>query len=160
LTSATTNPSVLDASEEHDASNVVIAQRVSKAFGLTKALDDVDIIGKAGTVHAITGENGAGKSTFMKILAGVYKPDSGRILIRGREVHFSSVHEALVNGVSSVFQELTLLPNLTVAENMFLGREQVSRGGLARGLMMRRAREALERVGSMFGRSGLSAVLP
>jgi ribose transport system ATP-binding protein len=125
----------------------VIAQKVSKAFGPTKALDNVDIIGNAGAVHAITGENGAGKSTFMKILAGVYKPDKGRILIQGREVHFSSVHDALINGVSSVFQELTLLPNLTIAENMFLGREPMSRGGLARRVMMRRAREALERVG-------------
>jgi ribose transport system ATP-binding protein len=145
--SPTTNLSTSGASEVQDPSNIVIALKVSKAFGLTKALDSVDIIGKAGAVHAITGENGAGKSTFMKILAGVYRPDMGRILIRGREARFSSVHEALVNGVSSVFQELTLLPNLTIAENMFLGREPRSRGGLARRVMMRRAREALERVG-------------
>ena len=147
MVSSTTNLSASGADEVHDPSNIVIAQKVSKAFGLTKALDSVDIIGRAGAVHAITGENGAGKSTFMKILAGVYRPDAGRILIRGRDARFSSVHDALVHGISSVFQELTLLPNLTIAENMFLGREPMSGGGLARRLMMRQAREALERVG-------------
>jgi ribose transport system ATP-binding protein len=147
LISPATNPSTLGMDEVQDPSNIVVARKVSKAFGLTKALDNVDIVGRAGAVHAITGENGAGKSTFMKILAGVYKPDGGRIFIRGREARFSSVKAALDNGVSSVFQELTLLPNLTVAENMFLGREPMSRGTLARRVMMRVARKALERVG-------------
>jgi ribose transport system ATP-binding protein len=133
--------------ERQDPSGVVVAQNVSKSFGVTKALDNVTIIGRAGAVHAITGENGAGKSTFMKILAGVYRPDAGRIFIHGRQVQFSSVHDALVRGVSSVFQEVTLLPNLTVAENMFLGREPMSRGTLSRRIMMREARDALARVG-------------
>jgi ribose transport system ATP-binding protein len=133
--------------EMQDPSGVVVAQNVSKSFGSTKALDNVTIIGRAGAVHAITGENGAGKSTFMKILAGVYRPDAGRIFIHGREVQFSSVHDALVHGVSSVFQEVTLLSNLTIAENMFLGREPMSRGTLSRRIMMREARDALARVG-------------
>jgi ribose transport system ATP-binding protein len=145
--SIATNGPTFSVTELQDPVNTVVAQNISKSFGSTKALDNISIIGQSGAVHAITGENGAGKSTFMKILAGVYKPDRGRILIRGREVHFSSVHDALINGVSSVFQELTLLPNLTIAENMFLGRELMSHSGLARRVMMRRARKALERVG-------------
>ena len=138
---------ILGTTELHDLANAVVAQNVSKVFGSTKALDNVTIVGRAGAVHAITGENGAGKSTFMKILAGVERPDSGSISIYGREVQFWSARDALMNGVSSVFQELTLLPNLTIAENMFLGREPMSRGMLSRRTMLRKARNALEHVG-------------
>jgi ribose transport system ATP-binding protein len=145
--SAAKSKSVGSSAERQDPSVVVVAQNISKSFGSTKALDNVTIIGKAGAVHAITGENGAGKSTFMKILAGVYRPDAGRIFIHGKEVQFSSVRDALVCGVSSVFQELTLLPNLTIAENMFLGREPMSRGILSRRIMTRETRDALARVG-------------
>jgi ribose transport system ATP-binding protein len=98
-------------------------------------------------VHAITGENGAGKSTLMKMLAGVERPDSGTILVAGREVHFASPRDALLCGVSTVFQEFTLLPNLTVAENLYLGREPLTRGGLARKTMYENARGILERIG-------------
>jgi|WetSurMetagenome_2_1015567.scaffolds.fasta_scaffold03638_4 ribose transport system ATP-binding protein len=145
--SVATNGKTFSVPELRDPVNTVVAQNVSKSFGSTKAFDNISIIGQAGAVHAITGENGAGKSTFMKILAGVEKPDAGRIFIHGQQVRFTSPHDALVHGVSSVFQEMTLLPNLTIAENIFLGREPMARGWLSRRTMVSRAREALDRVG-------------
>jgi len=126
---------------------VIEARELSKSFGPTKAVDGVSITGDAGSVHAITGENGAGKSTLMKMLAGVEKPDAGSIWVAGREVRFASPRDALVCGVSTVFQELTLLPNLTIAENLYLGREPLAGGGLARKTMLTSARAILERIG-------------
>ena len=140
--------SVPSATKSHDTLETVVAQNVSKSFGSTKALDNVSIVGFAGAVHAITGENGAGKSTFMKIFAGVEKPDAGQISIHGRQVRFASVRDALNHGVSTVFQEFTLLPNLTIAENIYLGREPMSHGLLSRRTMLGRARDILERVGA------------
>ena len=131
----------------HGCPETVAARNVSKAFGSTKALDDVSIIGFAGTVHAITGENGAGKSTLMKILSGVEKPDGGQIFICGKPVRFASAQDALNHGVSAVFQEFTLLPNLTIAENMYLGREPIRRGVLSRRAMVRQVESTLERIG-------------
>jgi ribose transport system ATP-binding protein len=125
---------------------VIEARDLSKSFGPTKAVDGVSLTGIAGSVHAITGENGAGKSTLMKMLAGVEKPDAGSIWVAGREVRFASPRDALVCGVSTVFQELTLLPNLTIAENLYLGREPLA-GGLARKTMLTAARGILERIG-------------
>jgi ribose transport system ATP-binding protein len=84
---------------------------------------------RPGSVHALMGENGAGKSTLMKILAGVHRCDEGRILKGGKPLHLPSPREALAAGISTVFQELSLLPNLTITENMFLGREPLLRGG-------------------------------
>jgi ribose transport system ATP-binding protein len=103
--------------------NLIELSRISKAFGGSKALDGVSLELLPGTVHALMGENGAGKSTLMKILAGVHQPDSGEIYKNGHRVSFANPREALDFGISTVFQELSLLPNLTVAENMFLGRE-------------------------------------
>ncbi len=88
---------------------------ITKRFGSIQALSDVSFAGYAGTVHAITGENGAGKSTLMKLLAGVFAPDSGEILLEGRATTFASASAARAAGISTVFQELTLLPNLTIA---------------------------------------------
>ncbi len=104
-------------------SNLIEMSRISKAFGGSKALDGVSLELLPGSVHALMGENGAGKSTLMKILAGVHQPDSGEIYKNGHKVSFANPREALDFGISTVFQELSLLPNLTVAENMFLGRE-------------------------------------
>jgi ribose transport system ATP-binding protein len=106
---------------------------ISKAFGPSRVLRDVTLRLRPGSVHALMGENGAGKSTLMKILAGVHHSDEGRILKNGKPLHLPSPREALAAGISTVFQELSLLPNLTIAENMFLGRELLTAtGGLDR----------------------------
>ena len=120
---------------------------VGKQFGHTRALHQVSLQGHAGSVHAITGENGAGKSTLMKLLAGVHLPDSGELQIRGQPVHLHSPAAARAAGVSTVFQELTVLPNLTVAENLLLGREPTRAGWLQRAAMRAQAHEVLARIG-------------
>lgn len=94
---------------------------VSKSFGGVKALKEVNLQVKKGTIHALIGENGAGKSTLMNILAGIHQRDGGKIFIEGREVHFKSPTESLAAGVAIIHQELALAPDLSVAENMFLG---------------------------------------
>jgi ABC-type sugar transport system ATPase subunit len=96
---------------------------ISKRFGPVQALRDVSVTLRAGTVHALVGENGAGKSTLMKILAGVYQPDTGSVEIYGRERSFANPAQALDAGVSMIYQELDLAEHLTVAENIFLGAE-------------------------------------
>lgn len=117
---------------------------VSKSFGPTIAVNDVTFAVRPGRVHALMGENGAGKSTLMKMLAGVHQPDSGEIAIAGRKVAFANPRDALAAGVSTVFQELSLLPNLSIAENMFLGKEPVGRFGQPdRRQMTERTRAAL-----------------
>jgi len=116
---------------------LVEMQSISKAFGPSMVLRDVSLRLRPGSVHALMGENGAGKSTLMKILAGVHRRDKGLIFKDGTELNLPSPREALSAGISTVFQELSLLPNLTIAENMFLGREPLTRGG---GLDRRRMR--------------------
>jgi ribose transport system ATP-binding protein len=96
---------------------------ISKQFGPVHALSDVSFTVRRGTVHALVGENGAGKSTLMKILAGVYQPDSGTIEINGQVQRLSKPVEALAVGISMIYQELDLSEHLTVAENVFLGME-------------------------------------
>lgn len=97
-------------------------QIVKRFPGLT-ALDHVAFTARVGEIHALIGQNGAGKSTLMKILAGVYTPDAGEILIEGRAVSFSQPRDALRQGIGVVYQDLSLVPKLTVAQNIFLGRE-------------------------------------
>lgn len=109
--------------------NLIEMSNISKAFGGSLAVDRVSLELMPGTVHALMGENGAGKSTLMKILAGVHRPDSGEIYKNGHRIAFTNPREALNFGISTVFQELSLLPNLTIAENMFLGREPLTRFG-------------------------------
>ena len=99
---------------------------INKSFTGNSVLVDVNLSARAGEVHALVGENGAGKSTLMKILAGVYQPDAGTILIDGREVSFARPSDALADGIAMIYQELSLAPELTVAENIFLGREPLS----------------------------------
>ncbi|KIN71317.1 sugar ABC transporter ATP-binding protein [Sulfitobacter guttiformis] len=121
---------------------------VSKRFGSTVALAGVTLEAVGGSVHAVTGENGAGKSTLMNLLAGVLRPDEGTIALSGRPVVLDSPGAARAQGVSTIFQELTLLPNLTVAENLFLGREPRRFGLTDTGEMRKRARAALARLDS------------
>ena len=98
-------------------------REITKSFTGNTVLDRVSLSVSAGEVHALVGENGAGKSTLMKILAGVYPPDAGEILIDGQVVHLNGPADALQHGVAMIYQELSLAPHLTVAENIFLGRE-------------------------------------
>jgi ribose transport system ATP-binding protein len=96
---------------------------VRKAYGGVLALEEATFSAAQGEVHALVGENGAGKSTMIKALSGVIRPDDGRILIGGEQVRLRSPQDALRRGVATVFQELTLLPRMTVAENLLMGRE-------------------------------------
>ncbi len=104
---------------------VLEVKGVSKSFPGVKALDLVDFNLEKGSVHALVGENGAGKSTLMMILGGVYKPDCGEILVEGKPVSFESSEDANKKGISVVYQELSLVPNLSVAENIFAHRQPI-----------------------------------
>jgi simple sugar transport system ATP-binding protein len=118
---------------------------ISKDFPAVRALDEVDFRLFPGEIHALLGENGAGKSTLIKVLTGVYELDRGEVELDGASVRISSPHHAQQLGISTVYQEVNLCPNLTVAENIFLGREQVS-GPVIRSRRMRR--EAADLVAS------------
>ena len=122
--------------------------KVTKRFGSNLALCDVSFDCAAGSVHALTGENGAGKSTLMNLLAGVFPVDGGEIRMRGAPIAPGQPSDAQRLGISTIFQELTLLGNLTIAENLFLGREPMRRGMIDRAEMRTRARMALARLGS------------
>ena len=101
---------------------VLSARGICKSFPGVKALQNVDFTLRKGEVHALMGENGAGKSTLIKVLTGVYAKDAGHIAIEGKEVSIRSPQDAQTSGISTVYQEITLCPNLTVAENMYIGR--------------------------------------
>ena len=103
-------------------------EHISKHFGAVLALRDVTFSVKPGTLHALCGENGAGKSTLMKILAGVHREDSGKILLNGEQIVFADPKAALDAGISMLYQELDLADDLTVFENIFLGRELYKKG--------------------------------
>ena len=96
---------------------------ISKRFGVVLAVDGVDLVLRPGEVHALVGENGAGKSTLIQIAAGVYRPDRGKLIRDGREVRFTTPAEAQAVGISVVYQELSLVPDLDVAQNIYLHRE-------------------------------------
>ncbi|MFE0257923.1 MULTISPECIES: sugar ABC transporter ATP-binding protein [unclassified Streptomyces] len=120
---------------------------IGKSFLGVRVLKGIDLEVEAGEVHAIVGENGAGKSTLMKILAGVHSPDEGRIEINGQEVSFAHPLAAQRAGVAIIYQEFTLLPERTVAENVFLGREPVRRGLVDRAAMDEATAELLASLG-------------
>ena len=101
---------------------------IKKSFPGVKALDDVQLKVKPGEIHALMGENGAGKSTLIKILTGVYKASAGVIKIEGKEVNINNVQQAQQAGISAVFQELNMIPYLSVAENIFLGTYPINSG--------------------------------
>jgi ribose transport system ATP-binding protein len=131
--------------------NIFEMQRISKKFPGVQAIDNVDFSCISGEVHALVGENGAGKSTLMKVLAGVYQPDGGKIIVRDKEALFNSPKEAQNCGISIIFQEFNLIPELEVAENIFLGREPLRNKGLVidNDLLYERSKELLESLGSL-----------
>lgn len=127
---------------------VLEIRRVSKSFPGVKALDDVSFAINKGEVVGLIGENGAGKSTVLKVLNGIYQPDSGGIFVDGREVKLTSPRQAFDSGIAMVFQEQSILPTLTVAENIFLGREEefLRFGLLSKSRMNAAAAEELKKV--------------
>ncbi|HYZ71725.1 MAG TPA: sugar ABC transporter ATP-binding protein, partial [Chthoniobacterales bacterium] len=122
------NPSEIETSA-NGAEPLLVAEKISKRFPGTVALDGVDFVVYAGAVNVLIGENGAGKSTLMKILAGVDKPTSGGLLLQGVPVEFKSTREAAQAGIGIIFQELNLYPNLSISENIFVARE-ITRNGV------------------------------
>lgn len=127
---------------------VLEARGIVKVFGQHRALDAVDFIANAGEVHALLGENGAGKSTLIKILTGAYQPDGGELLLDGEPIHLRDPLHGQSFGIGTVYQEVNLLPNRSVAENLFLGRQPTRFG-----LIDRRRSEALAR--DLLARYGL-----
>ncbi|MFI9387279.1 sugar ABC transporter ATP-binding protein [Kutzneria sp. NPDC052558] len=121
---------------------------VSKSFGAVRALREVSLTLTGGRAHALLGENGAGKSTLIKVLAGVHRPDSGQLLADGRPTRFASPADAKAAGVAVIYQEPTLFGDLSVAENVAMGRHPTRRGGLVDTAAMREQAELLfERLG-------------
>jgi inositol transport system ATP-binding protein len=119
-----------DVATDVPAGCLLEVSNLSKAFPGVVALDNVSLRVKHGTVHALIGENGAGKSTLMKIIAGIYTPDAGELRLHGSPVHLSSPRQALQNGIAMIHQELNLMPFMSVAENIWIGREPVNALGL------------------------------
>ena len=129
---------------------VLSMRNIAKAFGKFYALKGVDLTVWPGEIHALMGENGAGKSTLMKILAGAYTATCGEILIDGRPHAIKGPKDALAAGITLIYQEMQLAPNLTVAENIFLGSE-LARGGLVqRKEMINQAQAVIDRLGAQF----------
>jgi len=126
---------------------LVALRGVGKSFSAVPVLHDISLDLRAGEVHALVGENGAGKSTLMKILAGVHQADTGTVELDGRPVSFAHPQEAQRAGIATVFQEFNLLPERTVAENVFLGREPRRVGVVDGRAMVRRTADVLDDLG-------------
>jgi ribose transport system ATP-binding protein len=118
-------------------------RNISKRFPGVQALDDVSVKFCPGEIHAVVGENGAGKSTLMKIMAGAYYPDAGQMFLEGEEISFSHPDQAFKKGISIIYQEFNLLPQRTVAQNIFLGREPSKFGLVDERQLNNMAREVL-----------------
>jgi ABC-type sugar transport system ATPase subunit len=134
-----------------EAPDTIRVEHVSKRFGAVQALGDVSLHLRPGEVLGLIGDNGAGKSTLVKILTGFHKPDTGTIYVDGNEVQLKSVSYARSLGIDTVFQDLALVPGMSVYHNMFLNREVVSGWGplafLRNREMKRRSRTYLEDIG-------------
>lgn len=120
--------------------------RVSRQYPGVLALDDVSFTLERGEVHVLFGENGAGKSTLISIISGANQPTSGSVLMDGEPVHFASVHDARCRGITTVFQELSLVPSMTVEENMCLGNEATHLGILDKKAIRRQVSDVLDQL--------------
>ncbi|WP_299810699.1 sugar ABC transporter ATP-binding protein [uncultured Roseibium sp.] len=129
------------------ASPLLEAKNLTKEYPGVTALDQVNFELRPGEVHVVFGENGAGKSTLISILAGANQPTAGEIFLRGEAQHLHSVHDARENGISAVFQEFSLIPQMTVEENLFLGGEPTRRGFIDKDRIRREARAILDELG-------------
>ena len=122
-------------------------ENITKTFPGVKALDSVSFGVKRGSVHGLVGENGAGKSTLLHILSGVHRADGGKIFIDGKEQEFNHTSEAIAAGVAVIYQELSLVPDMTVAENLLLGHYPNNRGFVNYKEMLERAQRQLDALG-------------
>jgi ABC-type sugar transport system ATPase subunit len=139
-----------NAANESGSSPVLAALGVTKSFPGVRALGGVDFDVKPGEVHALCGENGAGKSTLMRVLSGAFRPDSGEITFKGARIEFRNTRDALSRGILLVHQEISLVPELTVAENIFLGALPAIGGFVSRRDLFDRARAILAEAGGEF----------
>jgi len=121
---------------------------VSKRYGGVRALENADLVVEAGRIHAVLGENGAGKSTLIKVMAGVVVPDEGSMLLDGKPVSFDSPAAAHAAGIACIFQELSLIPDLSVADNIAISNPPRRFGLIDRKAQRRMAEEALARAGA------------
>ncbi len=131
----------------HDEPAHIELRGVSKRFGSTQAIDCADIVIRRGCIHALVGENGAGKSTVGKVIAGVHTADSGSVIVNGRSCRFRSPRQAFAAGITTIAQELALVPDRSVADNVFLGVESTCWGFVARNGTRRRFEALVERTG-------------
>jgi len=139
---------------------LIHAEHISKSFSGVAALRNVSFNLKKGEVHALLGENGAGKSTLVKIISGVYTRDSGNLIIKGQTIHNFTPKQAQNLGISIIHQELNLCPHLTVAENIFLGREKTKFGLLSKKLINQEATKYLKQLGVEISPDALVSSLP
>nr|WP_300144658.1 sugar ABC transporter ATP-binding protein [Propionicimonas sp.] len=134
--------------QSNDASPVLELKGVSKSFGAVVALRNADLTLRAHSIHAVVGENGAGKSTLVKIMAGLYHRDTGTFELEGRPVNFRSTAESKAAGIAVIYQEPTLFPDLSVTENVFMGRQPVGRfGRIDRAAMRAEVLQLMQRLG-------------
>ena len=113
------------------ADSILHLEHITKIFPGVRALDDVHFSLKKGEIHGLMGENGAGKSTFIKIITGVHQPNSGTIRLEGESVHFRHPNDAQRLGIAAIYQHVTCYPDLSVAENIFMGHEKRLIAGFA-----------------------------
>src|SRR5215218_896367 len=127
---------------------VLELREVAKSFGAVVALTSASLLLEAGSIHALVGENGAGKSTVVKIVAGLYRRDRGELLLRGDAVDFSNTAQSKAAGIAVIYQEPTLFPDLSVTENIFMGRQPTGRlRRIDRRAMRQEARAIFDRLG-------------
>ncbi|MCB0172194.1 MAG: sugar ABC transporter ATP-binding protein, partial [Anaerolineae bacterium] len=131
---------------ESNNKDMIVLEGISKSFPGVQALDDVAFTLKRGEIHCLMGGNGAGKSTLIKIITGVERQDTGTVLFDGQEVSIKSPQQAQMIGISPVYQEINLCTNLSVAENILIGREPRKFGAIAWKAMNNRASQQLQRL--------------
>jgi ribose transport system ATP-binding protein len=130
-----------------ERSDVLAMKNITKVFPGVTALKDVNFSCREGEVHALMGENGAGKSTLIKLLSGASNPTSGEIFFKGEPLKAANPHEAQNQGIAIIYQELNLVPNMNAVENIFLGREMVSKGVISFPSMRKEAKKLLDNLG-------------